>query len=262
MTTHISEPLPGMDDYRNHLLSAQGKEYGEGVFVDRQLSGDAYASLNSLCASRLSMPLLCTADIDGTCDDEVIRATAACVFGFPLTETDFRYEWIVVEDNISSSQWNMYSGGLFGKFEGYEDLELDVPYIFNGVLRSRVSEPDMTFAHDVIELDTVTVALDLNLDFPVYDMRQLRVILLVIDEQTGEVVNAAQRSLAYSGSHPVTGIALCETTSGMTAFAAYDLTGALLYTTTDERELTHLGKGIYIIKKVENGTIQTFKIKH
>lgn len=252
---------PGLDDYRSDLLVSQEMGYGQGVRVDRLLSGDAYAKLNSLCASRQSMPLLCTMDIEGTCDDETVSATAACVFGFPLAQADLRYEWLIVEDNISSSQWNLYSGGLFGKFEGYENQELDVSVVFNGVLRSRLSEADMTFAHDVAELDTVAVSLTLSRDFPVLDASQLRAILLVIDEQTGEIVNAAQGTLAYTGSNPVTGITHRKAETSETTIAVYDLTGTLLSTARNENQINIPEKGIYIIKKYENGSIQTYKIR-
>ena len=252
--------VSGQEDFRDYLLTMQGYDYGKGVTVDRSMSGEVYSSLNSLIYNRQSMPLLCTLDIVGSCDDDSIHAEASTVFALPLTDSNLRYEWNIVEDNVQSSQWNYYSGGMFGSFEGYENMELDVPVLFHGVLRNRLADANMTFDSSIAELDTVNVSLDVRRDFPVQDMRNLKAVFMVIDEHTGEIVNATKGALSYSPSS-ATGIDLKSPETSGTEYAVYDLTGTLISSAKEETQLTIPDKGIYIIKKIENGTIQIYKIR-
>lgn len=249
----------GLDDYREYLLSNQAQGYGQGVFVDRQLSGEVYSDILSLCSERQSKPLLCTAKVEGTSDDEKIEATAACVFGFPLADVSFGYEWMIVEDEVWSSQWNAYSGGLFGNFKGYENKDLDVSLAFNGVLRYREAGPDMTFAKETAAQDTVRINMTVSRDFPVNEPRNLKAILLITDTETGEILNATSSPLTYTGEQPVSGIATVSSgkEEGMTV---YDLTGKVITVNGKEQSTDTLKRGIYIIKKKENGTIKTYKI--
>jgi len=187
----------GHQAYREKLLQLQDRGYGQGVVVDRILCGDVYDQISSLCMSRQMSQPLCSAKISAICYDNSLVAQAVCKFAVPLQQNEMAYEWMIVEDSIASYQWNAYSGGLFGSFCGYEFKDLNVPVVFNGVMRDRFAAEDFVFGRLDNAGDSLLVQLDTPVAFDFYNLDHVKVILLIKDNQTGAILNASECNLAF-----------------------------------------------------------------
>lgn len=251
--------IVGEEEYRSILLEHQGWEYGRGVVVNRTLNGEAYDDIIALCESQKQKRLICTAISNGYSDDYQMEIEAKVVFGFPLNEASFKYEWLIVEDSLWAPQWNLYSGGLFGAFLDYENKPLNLNICHNGVLRERIVNDKMFFDNSVQTGDTIRLQLQHTVPQVVEEPRHLCAILLIIDAETGEVENAAKCQLRYDGIKPVNDIKIVRTKMEEDCIEYYDILGNHLDNTMLQN---NQHKGIIIIKEKKNGTIKIRKINH
>ena len=249
--------ITGQGQYRNELHEMQVQDYGRGVVVDRHVHGEAYDDIDSLCQERLKKKLICTAAVSGQSDDEQLEAEARVTFGIPLSEASFKYEWFIVEDSLWATQWNMYSGGLFGPFLGYESLPLEVNLRRNGVMRDRIKTDDMRIEDNVQVGDTIILNLQHALPQQIAEPRNLSVILVINDANTGEVVNAAKCTLAYNGEKPVNGIEEKSLNTKGSKIEYFDITGKRL---NPDRTDEAVQKEIIIVKEKIDGEVRTKKI--
>ena len=249
--------VSGQENYLEELQNKLGALYGKNVMIDRKKIGDAYDDIDSLSQNRLKKRLLCTATANGQSDDNQIDAEARVVFGIPLTEASFTYEWVIVEDSLWTTQWNLYSGGLFGPFLGYESLPIETTICRNGVMRDRIKTNDMRFESDVQAGDTIVLQLQHALPQQIAEPRHLCAILLINDADTKEIINAIKCPLVYLGQKPVNDIQTLhlDWQDGLTEY--YDITGKRL---DFNKDVECQYKGIIIVKEKKNGTVKTSKL--
>lgn len=245
------------EDYLLYLMELQGKGYGQGVIINRLYNGDVYVDIDSLCEIGIHEPLICTATANGKSDDEMIDVEADVVFGFPLNESSLKYEWVIVEDSLWATQWNMYSGGLFGPFLGYENLPLDVNICRNGVMRDRITSGEMRFNHSVQADDSIHLQLHCPVPKQVAEPRHLCAVLLISDSNSGEIVNAAKCELTYEGLKPVNGIHKTLTDNTDDSIEYYDIMGNRIGKNKLQLDTY---KGLVIIKERKNGNNKTYKM--
>ncbi len=132
---------------------------------------------------------------------------------FPTTANDLRFACIITEDHVTGTddgyaQANIYSGGAQGVMGGFEDLPNPVPAdqmnynfvaraLFGGFYGEENSIPDALDANQEAEINyTYTVPAE-------FDETEMRVIVIVLDEQTGEVLNGDMAPLTGTVSVPV-----------------------------------------------------------
>lgn len=248
--------VEGQEVYLDFIQDLQGGKYGQGVVVNRIAKGDVYEDIDSLCANNIQKPLICTAVAYGKSDDETIDVEADVVFGFPLTDSSYQYEWVIVEDSLWATQWNLYSGGYSGSFEGYENLPYEANICRNGVLRDRITSDDMIFNHSVQADDSLHLQLHCSAPRNVAEPRHLCAILLIIDSQSGEIVNAAKCQLTYEGLKPVNGILDTLTDNTDDSIEYYDMMGNRIAKSKLQLDTY---KGLVIIKERKNGINRTYK---
>lgn len=242
------------------------------VVVGRKATGDVYDQIESLCEDNLNRILLATPQIEGEIDDEEMTIQAKCTFAIPLENQSYSYEIIVTEDTVWTTQSNMYAGGdLFGKFCGYENYPLNANIPVNNVVRAVFSSKSMTFNKDTqageeVVLEAIVKDFEQSSSerFDCAEPRNLFASILIIDDATGEIINAARSKMVYTGNKPVNGIvdiADCQTTK----IEVFDLNGRKVtsYGLTEDSDAMIPAKAhgsLFIIKKVSNGETQTYKV--
>ena len=255
-STEDNLTINGQTIYREELKAMQELDYGRGVVINRKGHGDVYDDIDSLCQQRLKKILICTTTAKGQSDDEILEVDAQVVFGIPLSEASFKYEWVVVEDSLWATQWNLYSGGLFGPFLGYENQPIEVNLCRNGVMRDRIVADNMLFESDVQAGDTITLQLHHVIPQQISEPRHLSAILIISDVKTGEVANATKCPLKYLGEKPVNNLKEKRLDVESDGIEYYDITGKRL--NPDKHGSQY--KGIIIVKEKKDGTIRTSKI--
>ncbi len=249
------------DDYIGYLTKSQDRGYGQGVLLDRVVSGEAYDDIIEICEKRMKKPLICTIHMGGTCDDDYIQAKADCVFGYPLEEYTINYEWILVEDSVWSSQWNAYSGGLFGDFLEYEQKPLELPVCYDGVMRGRSHTDEMIFDKTVQAGDTISLQFQTSQLEQVLEPRHLKVILVITDAETNEVINANECLLDYNGSQPPLGVEEHGLPHEDKIIEIYDLSGKRIVIPEGKDGRTYLNKkGFYILKVKRDEGYEVYKM--
>ena len=147
-------------------------------------------------ATRIDLPL------------ERLSIDVACEFGKAIAEDAYRLVFVLVEDKVTGyAQANGYSGSSMA-MGGFDLLPDPIPageYEFANVARAMLAGEDMngksmtlpatperhTSIHNSYEFDLKDV-------FEKCDIENLKVIGMIIDNQTGEVVNAIEHSLDLS----------------------------------------------------------------
>jgi len=140
----------------------------------------------------------------------IIHGTAHLTI--PTQANALRFNCIITEDNVTGTdsgydQVNAYSGGAAGVMGGFEELPSPVPaaqMVYNFVARAIMnwdgvenSVPDAVAANEDFEFEfTYTVPDEYNVD-------EMRAIILVQDEETGEIMNGDIQRLGETTSVPV-----------------------------------------------------------
>ncbi|MBD5357799.1 MAG: Omp28-related outer membrane protein [Bacteroides sp.] len=109
--------------------------------------------------------------------------------------------YTVVEDNVGPYvQTNYYAGGAYGEFYGYEKMGSSVPLTYNDVARN-CSHP-VPFDNSVPTTITGNTEYEYSMDIEltgVKDLNNYRVVAMVIDNTTGEILNACEVAPEESG---------------------------------------------------------------
>ncbi|MBO4850783.1 MAG: hypothetical protein J5529_07750 [Prevotella sp.] len=139
-------------------------------------------------------------------DGENVDVNAEVSFPFDITEGKYAIEYVLVSDGLTGegSDWNQsnyYAGGGYGEMGGFEALESSIPgLVFNDVaiLVSEIgglkgSIPANVKAEDVVKHSysfKLSDAVNTSAENIIQDNSKLRVVGLLIDQSTGEVLNA------------------------------------------------------------------------
>jgi thiol-disulfide isomerase/thioredoxin len=193
-----------------------------------------------------------------------INITADVTFPYDVTDGNYALEYVLVQNGMTGegSDWlqsNYYSGGEQGDMGNFDEAESSVPgVVFDdvAVLMSQIGGIDGSIPTNVAADEPVQHKYSFYLSDAVNTSRQniiqdkdkLFVVALLIDKNTGEVVNAIKVKVGDS-----TGINGVESTKNqVTSVAYYDLTG---------RQLSTPRHGVNIVvMKYSDGTQSTMKI--
>ncbi len=214
-----SDPMTpeGEEAYTEFLTKEHGVDRCDVVLVDRAKTGHAYNDIEVLTKARLEKPLLLTTEICGAVYDNGITIDMSTIFAVEPSFIDYSYEFVLTEDGVPNVLWNRYSGGDLGEFNGYEKLDHNVTIPFNDVVRKRYKETDMVFGGDIAAGETVTNSHVLPMSSNVINPENLKMTVIITDNRTGEVINAARCALERkSGEAPETGVENIEGANGLT----------------------------------------------
>jgi hypothetical protein len=146
--------------------------------------------------------------LDGQYDESnrVITYTVDAEFVTQLAGVDYRINGIITEDGVTGTgaswaQANAYAGGGFGQMGGYENLPNPVPaedMVYDHVGRALMAGWDGQPSSVPADLSAGDVASHtFTYDVPAdYDTDNMHVIGLVINNATGEVLNAISTKLS------------------------------------------------------------------
>lgn len=145
------------------------------------------------------VPVLVDVSTDYDADTRTVYIKGTAHSSIATQANDFRFGAVVTEDNVTGTstdyaQVNIYAGGANGVMGGFEKLPNPVPaaqMVYHYVARAllggfdglEASVPDAVGANEDFEVD-------FSYQIPAeYDPEEMRVILYIIDEETGEMLN-------------------------------------------------------------------------
>jgi hypothetical protein len=214
VAVHNSDPMAN-STYDSGMGALIGG-YPSGL-VDRFFNDIDPGDFEELFLQRIQMPTIASVGVETSfnSDNRMLSITVEGTFAVSTTG-NFRLNAIVVEDNVtgtgsSYNQSNFYSGGAAGPMGGYESLPNPVPasqMVYHMVGRRILGGWNGTVNSIPSSVEAgVVYTQDYTFTVPsTYDENEIMVVGLVIDNSTGEIVNAERssgivstRSIASSG---------------------------------------------------------------
>ena len=205
-------------------------------------------------------------DLESTLSQSKVTVTVNAKVTFPFTVENGNYalEYVLVEDGLTGtdSDWgqsNYYSGGSYGDMSFFDESESTVSgLVFNdvAVLTSRIGGIDGSIPANV-EADTPVAhkytfylynALNTSNEKVIQDPDKLKVVAILIDRNTGEVLNA--NKVKVNESTGISGVK--DSNAQLVSVEYYDLGG---------RKLSSLQKGgNIVVMRFADGSHQTIKM--
>lgn len=183
-------------------------------------------------------------------ETNILQATATTEFSFSEARALYSLAFVITENDMGPYvQTNYFSEGRYGEMGGWQDEPLYVPTMYNEVAR------DIKDLYGISGSIPVSVAAmtpyEYTTELPmdnVVDIDKCQVIAIVIDNQTGYIVNAAKTLVTKTGA----GVdALLGEDSSL--IKVFNPQGLKILETRDASLVNSLPHGIYIIngKKVK-----------
>ena len=247
------------------------------VLIDRTTIGEAYNDIVNLANSRQEQFPFVESYIEGFSNDSILEIETRTIFALSSEELKCNYTFVLTEDSVWNNQWNIYSGGDLGLFNGYQSLESIINIPFNDVVRKTYSADTCCFKN-VVAGDTISGDFVLPLATNIREPRMLKMTMIVTDSSNGEILNAARCSLEYKGEKdPTTSVIenICEENLAVTDECVIYNAGATaevsVYTPCGKLSSFACGegtiiaalpkeKGLYIIVVRENELTLTKKV--
>lgn len=189
-----------------------------------------------------------------TSDGRQIDFTTSLRYALDARNQQLSLFVVVLEDSIVGYQLNAFTsyqsetmadwceGGLYAEYANY-------PYVHNHVARDVIGQTFSgtigLFPSDLEGGVTYTAQLSSPCPAAVIDVNQLSAVAMLIDTQTGEVLNAAKAKVV---THATDAIQRIESdASALTGDTIRTLTGTLVGTSATEADGLQLPSGIYLI---------------
>ena len=191
-----------------NLLKAKDAECNQKMLVDRTSAGEPYTDIEGLYKNQKKIKAFVGVSVEGSCDDEQIKATVETRFALHLEDLDYRCLLVLSENKVVSSsaaydQKNIYSSGYYGTFLGYEKKPNDISgFEYNHVARMCYPNEEGDACFEAIVAADDTVANDYEFEIPenVSNKLNLELTAIILDAATGKIVNANRAQLAYTGT--------------------------------------------------------------
>ena len=218
-------------------------------------------SLEQLFAAYKELPTYVKVGIKALYNEESneITATATATLAAEQTDASYAFAFVVKENKVGPyTQTNYFAAGAYGEMPGWSDrgskvsttYELVARYIDSGfgINNSMPSyiEGGKEYEYSVT-IPVETIVNNINDTDVEIDINNCYVVAMLLNTQTGVIMNAAQVSL--EGQAGVEGI-MAEPVNGL--YRVYNPQGIKVLETKDATLVNSLPKGIYIIngKKV------------
>lgn len=222
-------------------------------------------------------------------EGQTVVAEAVARYALPLRDADVRLAFVVTEDNVQHEDYyqiNHFSGGE-AAIGGFEKMPSRIqPFTFDEVARAIHGGWQGIAGSQPAQLLPGTpyrYGCSFKLPAGVDDLRQVRIIALLIDQRSGEILNADSRPLAPApegiagvagglrgfSCHMAEGVAeVSVEAAGAVEFAVHDLRGAQLFRGQAEAEqgrailrLPRLPQGVYLVTVAQGHSCATHKIR-
>lgn len=139
-----------------------------------------------------------------TRDSAAVTISTETIFGYSDAGTDYRIAYVVVEDRVGPYVQNNYYSGMSLDADDYmyewSQKSGKVKIEFNDVARGiygGVNGVQGSVPSSVTEGETYHSAFSFNLPKNIQNKENIRIIALLIDNKSGEIVNADQSSVVY-----------------------------------------------------------------
>lgn len=193
--------------------------------------------------SRFS-PVSVTVDASYNEEENSLEATAVANFAFDVTESPYKVAFVLTENKVGPYlQNNYFSEGKYGQIlEGWTDKSGTVPTMYNEVARviKDIFGIDNSLPEKITSQTPYTYTTQLPLD-NIEDINNCDIIALIINTESGAIVNGAKISLEGQA-----GIGSIEIQREET-FHVFNLNGIKILETKDSSFLDSLPRGIYIV---------------
>lgn len=175
-----------------------------GANVDRVLLGKpaAQSLFEEYYNDRINLIVPASVNGTGAIAGSNLTVSAAATFRTNFAAANYRLAAVVVEDEVTGTtsdydQHNYFAGGNAGPMGGFENLSDPVPaadMVYNHVGRALLGGYDgQSGSVPAVITDGQTVNYTFNYTIPAeFDADQLHVVILLIDQTTGEIVNAGK----------------------------------------------------------------------
>lgn len=193
--------------------------------------------------SRFS-PVSVTVDAVYNASENILEATAVSNFAFDVTDSPYKVAFVLTENNVGPySQNNYFSEGKFGEtLEGWTDKGTSVLTMYNDVARviKDIFGIDGSLPEKIESQTPYSYTTQLPLD-NVKDISNCDVIALIINTESGAIVNGAKMSL--KGQAAIDKIVVPEED----VYHVFNLQGVKVLETKDKSLVEMLPHGIYVI---------------
>lgn len=190
---HNGDDMAGNQQFINSYVN--GFPYTITNRMDQMTPTSSYADIqnfvNQMYEYYTSFSAYCKLDIDATEDADSISFTAAAQFIQPVSTLHY-LGFVLVEDNVGPYKQNNYFAGSTKKMNGWERKGSEVSTMFNDVARAVLGFPGVNGSlPEKLEKETVyTYSGSISKSKLTGD--KYRLIGLIVNSVTGEVVNAGQ----------------------------------------------------------------------
>ncbi len=246
-------------------------DYTPTCEIDRDAASMCYGDAGTLAAYMNAMGYTSDVQVDvegafvGNSTTQ-INATATATFVNPKSNLSYRWSFIVTEDGVPGTQKNYYANNTNGKMGGWENRDAMAKFNHDHVARYNYgfsgfqgSVPNVVSAFEPVEYSRV-----LDLPGTVIDNSKLHLIAILIDNNSGKIVNAAETQLTGSA----TSIADLQSASqpnfrieGHSVLSSSDANSIEVYDMSGARcSSANLSSGAYIVKVANGNGVETHKI--
>lgn len=207
------DPMQNTD----YLIAANFNSF-PGMNVDRMILGSGVSSeaMEYYIERISSIPNPVDIEITPSINGNEISAIANTTFYTNFEDEDLRMAAIIIEDNVTGTssgyaQTNYYSGGGQGPMAGWEDLANPVPaseMVYDHVGRALLggyNGVEGSISSNLNDGDTNSYTFNYSVPQE-YDISNLSIVVLVIDNSTGQIINAEKSSLGNLSTSSTTAL--------------------------------------------------------
>lgn len=221
IAVHVSDPMM-VYDYAMALYAPFFYTNGlPSCVMDRNSAqtGDPYAGVEEMLNKAKKQGAIGRfVDLQASvCEQDFSRfeVSGAYEFGKPVGEGEYRLSFILVEDSVTGyEQSNGYSGSS-SAMGGLDLLPDPIPAgeyyfanvgraVFDSVVVGLANKERLTIESQPERHTQTDFNYEFNYPSNISDVNKVKLVALIVDEQTGQVVNAAETKLSYfSGSSSI-----------------------------------------------------------
>lgn len=192
-------------------------------------------------------------------DTRTVETTTSLWFAESDSDADYRLAYTILEDDVHQpddpdySQRNLYSGGSSGAMGGYESLPDPVPASqmwYNDVARGYVDDIRGVAGSVPAEItadEEIRYGNSFTLPDGIFDDSNTSVVVMLVDQADGRIVNAVQVPLGKGGQ------------TGISDAAVRQDAAPVAYYTADGRRHASPQPGLNIVKYADGSTAKYVK---
>ncbi|MGY5351572.1 Omp28-related outer membrane protein [Wenyingzhuangia sp. IMCC45533] len=197
IAVHNSDPMENKDYEEEVDFNAYPQMNVDRIFLRQSVTQSSMETTVNTLRSKVT-PV--DVEISASIENRNLTVTPKANFFTNVSEADFRFSVIVLENNVTGTtngyaQRNFFSGGGNGEMEGYEDLADPVPA--NLMTYNHVGTALLGGYHGVD--GSIATEINNNQEYEYtfnytipddFDTNEIQIVVLVLDNEDGSVVNS------------------------------------------------------------------------